>query len=113
MVEDYRFGSIKVKGRYYYNDVILTRDTIYPNWWRREGHKLYLDDIRQFLDQDLEYLVVGTGYSGMLKPEPELADALSRRNVKLITLPTRMAVKKFNELLKKGVNVVGAFHLTC
>jgi hypothetical protein len=57
--------------------------------------------------------VVGTGYSGLVKVLPEVEEALKERGIKLIAQSTREAYKTFNELLKAGKRVAGAFHLTC
>jgi hypothetical protein len=43
----------------------------------------------------------------------EVNGALKERGIKLIAQPTGEAYKTFNELLKAGKAVVGAFHLTC
>jgi|Deesub1362B_J571_1020462.scaffolds.fasta_scaffold00005_377 hypothetical protein len=112
-VEEYKFGSIKIAGRYYTSDIIVTREKLYPNWWRREGHSLYLDDLKDVLERDIRVLVVGSGFYGQMKPDSKLQEQLSKRGVKLIVMPTKLAVNKYNTLIEKGEKVAGAFHLTC
>ena len=87
---------------------------MYPNWWRREGHEVCLDDIKDVLEREKpEVLVVGTGYYGIVKVLDDLRSYLKERGIGLIEARTGEAWRKFNELLDKGVRVLGAFHLTC
>ncbi|RLE82999.1 MAG: hypothetical protein DRJ36_00055, partial [Thermoprotei archaeon] len=66
-VNDYKFGEIVVEGKVYSKDLILLPGRIVENWWRREGHELCLDDLKEVLKEDIEVLVVGTGYYGFMK----------------------------------------------
>lgn len=115
VVEDYSFGRIKVFGRVYTRDVVVgPAAVLIENWWRREGHALYLDDLRSVLEEvKPTTLVVGTGYFGAVKIKGDLLEYCSSRGIKLLASRTQDAVKKFNELVEKGEKVVGAFHLTC
>jgi hypothetical protein len=44
---------------------------------------------------------------------PGLEAALVARGVRLRAAPTAQAVTEYNAFLRDGVNVAGAFHLTC
>jgi hypothetical protein len=41
------------------------------------------------------------------------AQALERRGIQVVALPTGQAVGVFNALRSQGKRVAGAFHLTC
>jgi hypothetical protein len=111
-IEDYSYGHIVIDGREERRDVILTPGRVYPNWWRKEGHALRLEDLGPVLDESPEVLVVGTGTDGNMRPAPGLVDELSKRGIEVEVLPTFDAVRRFNELL--GVrNAAAALHLTC
>ncbi len=114
-VEHYEFGRIVINGREYTRDVIITPSRIIENWWRREGHRVYLEDLTKYgvFDEEFEVIVFGTGYHGLVVIEQEVIDELRRRGIQYIAEPTRGAVKRFNELAEQGRKVVGAFHLTC
>jgi len=112
-IEHYDFGEMIVNGKEYRHDLIITPDRIIDNWWRIEGHRLQLADLQDLEGVDFEYLVIGTGYSGLMRVDPEVIDAFERRGVKVLVYNTREAVRKYNELVEKGKKVVGAFHLTC
>ncbi len=113
LIKHYDFGVMIVDGEKHTRDLIITPTRIIGNWWRKEGHRLYLDDLKDVLSEDFEYLVIGTGYYGYMKVEEEVYRYMKKRGVKTYSAPTGEAVKKFNELVSKGYRVVGAFHLTC
>jgi len=104
-----------IDGKRYTSDLIVFPEKVLSRWWRREGHKICVEDLKEVLKQASlpEVLVVGTGYSGLVKILPEVEKALKEQGIKLIAQPTSEAYKTFNELLKAGKRVVGAFHLTC
>jgi hypothetical protein len=45
-------------------------DRVVPNWWRREGHSLALEDFAEVEDELPENLILGTGAHGRLSPPP-------------------------------------------
>jgi len=111
-IEDYSFGFISVDGHRYNKDLIVYPDSIQPNWWRKEGHRLQLEDIAGVLEDPPEILVVGRGDSSMMVVDPRVAEALEKLNVQLVAASTRAACDKFNDLSKEGRRVVAALHLT-
>ena len=115
LIEFYDFGTMIVNGKRYTSDLIVFPEKVLSGWWRREGHQLCLADLKEVLSHTPapEVLVVGTGYSGLVRVLPEVEEALKKRGIKLIAQPTGEAYKTFNEFLKAGKRVVGAFHLTC
>jgi len=112
MIESYDFGMMVVDGKKYTADIILLPGRIIPSWWRKEGHRLHLEDIQDILAEDIEVLVVGTGFFGLMKVQPEVREAVQARGIALVTKKTKSAAQVFNEhsLRKK---TAGAFHLTC
>lgn len=113
MIENYGFGSMTVMGKKYRNDLKIIDNEIVGNWWRREGHALYAEDIDDILYSTAEVLVVGTGAYGGLKVTEEAARAIKGRGIELVAVPTKEAVTLFNTLHGQGKRVAGAFHLTC
>jgi len=113
MIEEYNFGYMKYKGKVFRNDLIITPEKIISNWWRDEGHHLKLNDLKEILNEDFDVLVIGQGYSGAMDVSNNVFEYFSKKGVEVISFDTRNAVSKFNEEVKKGRRVVGAFHLTC
>ena len=113
MIERYGFGIVVISGKTYTSDVLVFPDRVKSGWWRKEGHKLFIEDLREVLDENPEFLVVGTGYYGLMKVSRDVEDFLAEHGIKLIVDSTREACKVFNELLRSGKKVVAALHLTC
>ncbi len=113
MIELYDFGEIVIDGRRYVSDVILLGGEVRSGWWRREGHELAIEDLEEILKFKPEVLVVGTGYSGLMKVPDNLRRQLESLGVRVIVQLTAEACKTYNSLLKSGVKVAAALHLTC
>lgn len=115
MIESYEFGSIMINGKKYTKDLIIFPEKILDNWWRKEGHVLNVEDLKEIFEQKTkpEMLVVGTGYYGIMKISSEVNEILKAQAIKLIAQPTKEACQTFNKLLETNKKVVGAFHLTC
>ncbi len=112
MIESYDFGQITIKGRRYNRDVIILPDIVKDNWWRREGHKLSLEDLEDVFEAEPEVLVIGTGYSGLMKVPQDVQDYVKSKNIELVVENTRRACQTYNRL-SQFKKVVAAFHLTC
>ncbi len=113
MIETYSFGSMTVMRKKYRNDLKIIGNQIIGDWWRREGHALYAEDIDDILYSAVEILVVGTGAYGSMRVTEEAAKAIEGRGINLVAVPTKEAVSIFNNLHTEGKRVAGAFHLTC
>ncbi len=110
-IEDYRFGRIVIDGHEQTRDVIILPDRVVSNWWRQEGHGLVLADLTDVLNELPGHLIVGTGASGRMRPDPETVDALRRRGVEVEVARTHDAVRLFNEA--DASTTAAALHLTC
>jgi hypothetical protein len=113
MIEGYRFGRIVVEDVEYKRDLLIFPDRVESDWWRIEGHKLHVEDIRKILDFEPEVLVVGKGAYGRMKITDEAETALSDKGIQVIAKKTDEACKEYNDLIKKGKKAVAALHLTC
>ena len=112
MIESYDFGTIMINGRKFRSDVVIFPHKIDGNWWRNEGHLLSIDDVKEIVNAKPEILVVGTGYSGMMKILPQTEQTLKSSGIELIAAKTEKACKIYNDL-SKSKKVVAALHLTC
>lgn len=112
MIESYDFGRIVINGRRFASDVVIFADRIDGNWWRKEGHVLSADDIKEIVEAKPEVLVVGTGYSGLMRTHPQTERYLKSSGIELVAAKTEKACEIYNEL-SKSRRVVAALHLTC
>lgn len=112
MIEFYDFGKIIIDGEEYSNDVIIYPDRVEASWWRKVGHELCLEDIKDVFKEKPDVLVVGTGYSGLMRVLPEVEEALREKGIELKVECTKRACEVYNEL-SKSQKVIAALHLTC
>jgi hypothetical protein len=108
---DYGFGRVTIDGRVETSDLIVLPDRVVPNWWRKDGHSLVLEDLDDVLDELPEHLVVGTGAYGRLTPDPRTLETLRGRGIEVDVLPTAEAVERYGELDPRAT--AAALHLTC
>ncbi|ASJ05848.1 Mth938-like domain-containing protein [Thermococcus pacificus] len=111
------FGKIIIDGKVYDHDVV-----VYPSgkiekrkkWLSKDkhgtSHKLDPDELREYLKEDFDVLLIGTGAYGMLSLLPESRELVKGKEV--IELPTGKAVERLNEMAKKK-RVLAVFHVTC
>lgn len=111
MIDSYSFGRIVVDGKEYRNDIKIIEGQVRPEWWRKEGHRLCLQDMQDALQSNPKIIVVGCGHDGVLKVAEEVRKYCEKKGIQLIELWTADAVKKYNEI--EGPGVAGLFHLTC
>ncbi len=112
-IDSYSFGTMKVDGTEYKGDLIIFPDKIKPDWWRKKGHSLAVDDLADVLDFKPDVLVVGKGASGMMNVPAETEKFIQDQARVLIAEKTSQACQIFNEKIEKSTKVAGAFHLTC
>jgi hypothetical protein len=110
-IEQYSFGRMVVDGTEHRHDLIVMPDRVLPDWWRKDGHSLAMEDLDEVIDDLPERLVLGCGADGRLKPDPAVVEALRRRGVEVEALPTAEAVERYSEL--DPDRTAAAFHLTC
>src|SRR5438874_1814005 len=109
-IEQYEFGRIRIDGEDYSRDVIVLPDRVVPNWWRKDGHSLVIEDLEDLLDELPDHLVVGTGADQRMRPEADALESLRSRGVDVETLPTPQAVRRYTEL--DPAEAAAALHLT-
>jgi len=115
MIEKYNFGSITISGKQYSSDLKIINGKIVPDWWRKSGHNVGIDDVADILNFNAkpDYLVIGSGNSGLMKVSNRLKQHLEGLGIDVIVEPTSVAIETFNLMGEEGKNVAGCFHLTC
>jgi len=108
---DYSFGTVSVDGEEHTRDLIVLPGRVVPDWWRRQGHSLAMEDLDDVRDELPERLILGCGAHGRLQPPAAVLDALRERGVEVEALPTADAVRRYAELDPE--RTAAALHLTC
>ena len=112
MIDAYEFGSIIINGKEYTSDIIIFPDgKVKASWWRKEGHRISIEDINDLIQSQPELIIVGTGAYGFMKPERGLEGQLKDKGIELKTSPTGDATKLYNALHQKR-KLGACFHLT-
>ncbi len=112
IIDSYDFGRIIIEGKRYNNDLIIFPNKVKAGWWRKEGHRLQIQDLKEVLEAKPEVLVVGTGYYGAMTVPTETRKHIESEGIEIIVQRTVEACKTFNRQVTSR-KVVAALHLTC
>lgn len=113
-IEHYEFGKVKINGEVYTSDIKIICGKVVPDWWRIEGHKLYLDDIKDIISAKPTKIIVGCGASSVMEVTEEVKQYCQQHNIELLVFDTYTAVKYYNNLPTNELqNVALCLHLTC
>ena len=112
-IDDYQFGSIVINGQTYTTDVIIFPDRVRSEWWRQEGHKLLIQDLKCIFQAKPKLLIVGTGYYGKVEIPSKTRKHLLEREIDLLAKDTPTACNLYNAHNTSKQPVVAALHLTC
>lgn len=112
MIDTYSFGKIVIDGQIYTSDLIIYPDKIDDKWWRKNGHLLQKEDLKEIIQLNPEILIVGTGANGLMKVPIETKKFIKSKGITLISEKTGNAYKTYNKL-KNQKKIIAAFHLTC
>jgi hypothetical protein len=77
------------------------------------SRKLTLQDFDRMLLHDPDVAVLGTGFKSKAVIDSAVLASAKKNKIELFVLPTDDAAKKFQELARKGRNVVAKLHITC
>jgi hypothetical protein len=111
VIDDYEFGRIIIDGREHSRDVIVLPDGVVPNWWRKDGHALVIEDLAEVIERLPPNLIVGSGAYGRMKPAASAIGELEGRGISVEILQTEDAVARYGEL--DPATAAAALHLTC
>lgn len=110
-IESYNFGRIRVNNTEYTSDVIIFPDRVLHTWWRKEGHLLHMEDLTEVLRYSPDTLIIGTGYSGVMRVPEDLVKKLQSMGIQVVVQKTTEAVETYNS--SESIKKVAALHLTC
>ena len=112
MIDSYDFGSIVVDGKRHTSDIILLPDGRTMDWWRESGHYLQTQDLDEVAKGGVRLLIIGTGYSGVMRVAPDVRTFLEGKGIELVACRSRDACELYNKRHGEGGVALG-IHLTC
>jgi hypothetical protein len=114
-IDRFAFGSIRINGTTYEQDVVIDRGKIRNR--NKRSSKPFRDayghtplSIEEQIPWKCQRLVVGTGVNGALPVMKEVRREAARRNVELLSLPTPAAIEALRRQ-PKDTNAI--LHVTC
>lgn len=113
-IQDYSFGKMTIGHKTYTSDLVIFPDgTVADNWYRKQGHMLFRSDILTLLEKKPDCIVIGTGSSGGMKVDKQLAALFNDLGIQAKAAPCTTAIQIYNNLARTGVLLGACFHLTC
>jgi hypothetical protein len=110
---EFSFGRLVVDGQICNNDIKIVNGKLIPDWWRKSGHTVEIEDVQDIIDSDSVILVIGKGQPGYMSVTESLREHLGKNDIKLIVEQTSDAIQTFSRLMKQGKQVSGGFHVGC
>jgi len=114
MITEFSFGRIVVNGTVYTDDLKILQDRVIPQWWRKRGHRVDVEDLEDIIAFRPDILVLGKGEPGRMVASSSTRRLLEQNGIVLIEEKTSRAVRSFNRLLQEGQRRVAAgIHVSC
>ena len=116
-IEGTKFGSITIGGTIYDHDVLIRLSGKIRKRKNKLSKKEY-GTSHIISEQEAEFvyergctvLIIGTGQFDNVRLSPEAETYFQKKGCRIVTEPTPLAIKRFNEL--QG-HKIGLFHVTC
>ena len=113
--EDFSFGSIRIDGVNYENDVVIDRGEIRkrkkkPSKKFREAYGHTPLSLEEEIPWKCRRLIVGTGLNGALPVMKDVKLEAERRKIEMLILPTLRAI---DALKKESEDTNAILHVTC
>lgn len=111
-ISNYSFGNININNKIYKSDLLIINNQIYPDWRRKNGHKLRMNDIVLIIDNQPTTIFIGTGKFGFLKVPKDLIKSLNSLGFKDIVIEkSTKIIELYNNCQNERKAL--AIHLTC
>jgi hypothetical protein len=111
-ITHYSFGKVVIDGKTYTSDVVIYPDRVDSSWWRKEGHSLDPEDLKEIINEKPDILVIGTGNMGVMRVPEKTIEFIKSKDIKPLIEKTGKAVEIYGKT-RKDKKVIAAFHLTC
>lgn len=106
-IRSYKPGSIQINDQIYTNSLILSPDTLLPDWPPRDVAALTAADFAPVIELKPAILLIGTGPSHVFLPA-EIYGDLINQGIGVEIMETRAACRTFNALSAENRQVVAA-----
>jgi hypothetical protein len=116
-IDKFGFGSAIIDGTKHIRDLILLPDGTMKRrgggFWIIGSHHIKKEEIEQLFTSGAEAVVIGVGILSRARLSDEAKNYAERQSAELLVLPSRDAVRKWNQLVNKGKRTAALIHITC
>ena len=116
-IEDTSFGSIVIAGEIFTKDIVITSEGLVRKRKKKlskerygTSHIISLDEAKDVYQSGIEWVIIGTGQSDLVRLSPEAEQYFDKHDCKVTLLVTPQAIAAWNDAKGPGV---GLFHITC
>jgi len=116
-IEKTKFGSIKIEGTAYKEDVIIRLDGKVEKRKKKLSKEIYgtshmisLAEAEYVYEPGAQHIIIGSGQFDKVRLSEEAADYFKRKNCRVELLSTPEAMQAWNNTENA---VIGLFHITC
>jgi len=111
-IDSNKFGYFKINNQEYKSDIKIINNKV-RLWHFTKHHQIVPEDVKELVENLPEIIVLGTGYNGLCKVQPETEKFLENNNIKFLIKDTRQACNDFNRLMNSKRKVFAVLHATC
>lgn len=111
-IDTNRFGLFKIGNQEYRSDIKIIGDKV-KIWNYTSHHKILPEDVKDLVEASPEIIILGTGFEGACKVQPETIKYLEENNIKFLIKQTSIACSDFNRLMNSKRKVFAILHATC
>ena len=112
MIDHYEFGKFTIDNVEFECNVALINNK--PTKLRHfDDHVIKKDDFISLVESKPEYIIIGTGASGVVQVPDDIIKYIKENNIILIIKKTADACKEYNKLTQQNKKVAALLHNTC
>jgi hypothetical protein len=116
-IDKFSFGSAIIDGTKHIRDLILLTDGTMKQrasgFWIIGSHCIKKEEIEQLFASGTEVVVIGVGVLSRARLCDEAKSYAEQQSAELLVLPSRDAVRKWNQLADEGKRAAALIHITC
>jgi len=116
-IDKFSFGSAIIDGTKHIRDLILLPDGTIKrrkgSFWVVGSHNIKRDEVEQLFASEAEAIVIGVGILSRARLSDEAREYAAKRSTEMLVLPSRDAVRKWNQMVDEGKRAAALIHITC
>jgi hypothetical protein len=116
-IEKFSFGSALIGGTKHIRDLILLPDGTIKRrtsgFWIIGSHCIKKEEVEQLFASGPETIIIGLGVLSRARLSDEAKNYAETQSTRMFVLPSRDAVRKWNQLADEGKRAAALIHITC